>query len=358
MIKNRLGISIALAGLLSLATVLVALAGSTFDFGLIQGTPPADEANWTAWINESKNIRAEGMPNEIMTEDNTLSDIGVNLGYSQYDGDPEIEWILQVENFSMDAHGDDISLIFGGLGPSSGKLWYYTFTWDQYSNYETDHGTVLLSTSTGACPLINSTAVVGNDKTIYFSSEPSATYHVYKSTQPSGAGNPFSNGRYLYLKSVDTDTYGAGSFTDTEPLESWYVIIRANDTTNALDGCHSEEAVPTVVTLADFFALSQPVVPSVVLEWNTLSEVELVGFNIYRATDPAGVRQKLNTNWLPVNHPGQMVGDHYDFEDLQVSSGSTYYYWLEAIKLSGIPEKIGPRTATLGNWVFLPLLIK
>lgn len=353
--KKKLVISLILVGLLALVPIIHAIAGSTFDFGHIAGNPPVGEANWTAWLNKS--ILAGGMPSEIMTEDSTASDSGVDIGYSQYDGDPEVEWILQVENFSNEVNGDIVSMIFGGLGASSGKLWFFTFTWDQFTNFETDHGTVLLSATSWECPAITNQVVSGSEKTITFNADPNKTYYVYKSTQASGAGNSASNGRYLYLKSTTTDSLGVGSFSDTEQLASWYIVILANSTTGALDGCHSEEVNPTAVTLANFSATAQPSGPAVNLAWQTLNEVEVVCFNLYRADSLQGLRTKIFA-YIQAEHPGQLRGDYYSRTDSTVLSGKTYVYWVEIVKSTQKTDLSSPEAVTVGFRMYLPSIFR
>ncbi len=291
-----------------------------------------------------------------MTEDNTASDIDVNLGYSQYDADPDIEWILQVENFTNEAHLDAVSMIFGGLGPWSGSLWSYNFTWDQQTNFETDHGTVALSATVRACPAITAASTTGSSKSVTFSAEANKTYYVYKSTQASGAFNGASGGRYLYLMTVTTNGAGVGSFTDNEPLESWYVVLPANSTTGAIDGCHSEEAAPTAVTMAGFGATAQNAVPSVALEWQTLNELNLLGFNVYRSDAADGVKVKLNGGMIPAQHAGQLLGGSYSYEDTGVQPGDIWFYWVEGVVQSGPPEWLGPQSANVLFRMMLPLI--
>jgi hypothetical protein len=115
---------------------------------------------------------------------------------------------------------------------------------------------------------------------------------------------------------------------------------------------------PTAVTLTDFYAEAQFPEPSVNLEWSTANEFSLVGFNLYRATDPAGPRQKLNNNLIYALHPGQGQGDQYSYNDQSGSPGQTYYYWVEAIKFDGGVDELGPQTVTVTNMIFLPVLYR
>ena len=350
--KKKVMFSLILASLLAAGLVFQALAGATYEIGQLAGSPPLGEANWTAWQN--KNVQAGGMPSEIMTEDNTNSDSGTNGGYLDVSG--VMKWLLQVENFSNEINGDVVSMIFGGLISNSGKLWNYSFTWDQTTGSTTDHGTIPLSVTTRACPSITHTTANGSTKTITFNAEASKTYHVYKSTQGSGTENGASNGRYLFLKSATTDSTGTGSFSDTEPLQSWYIVIPANSSSGALDGCHSEEAGPTAVTVDSFDAQVSTDSQVVTVTWSTASEVYVLGFNLYRTvgTDPA--RQKLNSGMIYAKLPGDLHGAVYDFPDTNVEPGKKYTYWLEVVKNQGDPEEVGPLAVVTGYKLFMPSL--
>ena len=125
-----------------------------------------------------------------------------------------------------------------------------------------------------------------------------------------------------------------------------------------IDGCHSEEARPTAVTISNFTAQAQVSVPSVSLQWDTDNEVTLLGFNIYRAATVMGLRQKLNINLIPAQHPGQMVSGQYSYEDQDVIQGDTYYYWIEAVMLGDMTEEIGPRSAALVSRIYLPMVLR
>jgi len=353
--KKKRIVSITLAILAALISVISVIAGSSYDFGELAGAPPAGQANWTAWINEPKNILLAGMPNEIMTEDSTNADLGINIGYSEYDGlDPNPEWVILVENFTGDSHGDTIEMIFGGLGSTySGSLWRTSFDWDVYTYFETDHGIVPLSSTVDACPSLVDINVVDSSKTVTFSAVPLAYYHVYKSTQPSGANNGASVGRYLYLMTVQANASGVGTFTDLEPLESWYTVVRAHDSTNSIDGCHMEEAAPTALTMGNLDVSLSGMRTAVNVRWETYSEVGMSGFNVYRSEEPYGFRMMLNNEPIPAENLG-LAGDEYLFVDHSVLPGHTYYYWVEEWR-SG--EVIGPEAVTVGYLFYLPFVL-
>jgi hypothetical protein len=93
---------------------------------------------------------------------------------------------------------------------------------------------------------------------------------------------------------------------------------------------------PTAVDLMDFSASSED--GTVIVTWETASELDNLGFNILRSTSVAGVKVRLNNLMLPTNlPPGSMVGSVYEFTDLDnLERGKVYYYWLEDVDIYGI----------------------
>jgi hypothetical protein len=110
---------------------------------------------------------------------------------------------------------------------------------------------------------------------------------------------------------------------------------------------------PTSVTLASFNAASQS--NAIVLRWTTLTEVNLSGFNIYRALSPLGTQTKLNANLIPSQTFGGMLGANYMYSDANIIAGARYYYWLQEVSTTGGSKGYGP-IATGG--IFLPFVIR
>jgi hypothetical protein len=77
--------------------------------------------------------------------------------------------------------------------------------------------------------------------------------------------------------------------------------------------------------------------------WQTASEVNTVGFLLYRANTPAGPGEKITPNLIPVQGDALTGGD-YHYSDDSVRAGQTYYYWLEEIETSGSATRHGPIT--------------
>ncbi len=358
--------SVILAGVLTTAVVIQVIAGATFDYGTLAGKaeddppPPEGAVNWVAWWDEYN-----GIPYEILTEDNTNCEDGVDLGYSKEIIDPTdlVKWQIQIRNFlykpiqydpNRPDRKDPIYMVFGGLGKEfSGTIWKYTIPFYKITESITDHGVVPVHTTDGAaCPSIQEQPVYGEERTVMFWGEP-GYYHVYRSQNGSGHDtNNASNGQYFYLFSTTTDESGVGVFADLEPwdYENWYLVIQADPETNAIIGCHSEHPSPTGTRIPDFRSEFDFAKKEIRLFWEmTANDPDILGFHLYRSTSD-GIRIELTE--VPIV-PGQT---EYTFQDTNIQLGETYHYTLEVL-LSNMRDKdIYTISQRAGYISFVPLI--
>jgi subtilisin family serine protease len=103
---------------------------------------------------------------------------------------------------------------------------------------------------------------------------------------------------------------------------------------------YSLSDAPTSVDLARFEAM--PDGTSIRVEWETASELDNLGFHLYRAESPHGVHTRLNDSLIPSEASSNLLGVAYNFVDAGVNQGMTYYYWLEAVDLYGEATLYGP----------------
>ncbi|RLC75507.1 MAG: hypothetical protein DRI61_14775 [Chloroflexi bacterium] len=96
------------------------------------------------------------------------------------------------------------------------------------------------------------------------------------------------------------------------------------------------------VTLVSFTAT--PEGQAVVLRWETASEVNMLGFYIRRSDAEGGDYQRIS-DLIPAE--GDIVGATYQFTDMTVEPGRTYFYTLEAVEVTGATEFYGPVSATV-----------
>ena len=98
------------------------------------------------------------------------------------------------------------------------------------------------------------------------------------------------------------------------------------------------------VALASFTADAQA--DGVRIGWETTTEINNVGFNLYRAESASGPRVRLNAASIPSQAPGSTQGAVYTWLDVDVEAGQTTFYWIEDMDLSGATTLHGPVSAT------------
>ncbi len=104
--------------------------------------------------------------------------------------------------------------------------------------------------------------------------------------------------------------------------------------------CQCEET--TMVTLAGFDAVAGN--RQVRLTWETVAEIDNIGFNIYRSVN-GGVYEQINTELIPAaGSPTE--GAIYEVVDKNVRNRTEHSYILEDIDLNGIATENGPVLAT------------
>jgi hypothetical protein len=111
---------------------------------------------------------------------------------------------------------------------------------------------------------------------------------------------------------------------------------------------------PTAVTLAGFKA--RPVGGNILVEWETATEIDTLGFDLYRSESPGGPHAKLNASLIPVQVPGAPIGAAYAWPDEAVEPGLTYWYWLDDIDVDSVATRHGPVEATALYANYLPLV--
>lgn len=92
------------------------------------------------------------------------------------------------------------------------------------------------------------------------------------------------------------------------------------------------------VTLLDFTASGGE--NCVILSWVTASEVDLVGFNLYRSLKREEYYTCINPLIVPSRGTGPELNE-YQYIDYDVENGSCYFYKLSSVELSGCEEYVG-----------------
>ena len=83
----------------------------------------------------------------------------------------------------------------------------------------------------------------------------------------------------------------------------------------------------------------------VLLEWETGSEINNLGFNLYRSLTEEGPYEQITAQVIP-GLGSSPEGAKYAYRDSGLTNGVTYYYQLEDIETTGVTELHGPVSAT------------
>ncbi len=102
--------------------------------------------------------------------------------------------------------------------------------------------------------------------------------------------------------------------------------------------------VPLSAVLAGFDAQQQGA--AILVNWETVSEIGNLGFNLWRGVSPTAPDLLLNSALIPSAAPGSSQGFSYEWLDSNdLVGGTTYYYWLEDVDSSGAVTRHGPVSA-------------
>jgi hypothetical protein len=82
---------------------------------------------------------------------------------------------------------------------------------------------------------------------------------------------------------------------------------------------------------------------SVILQWETESETNNLGFYVLRSSEPDATRAKIVSALVSATNSSQ--GAAYCFEDNSFYEDGTYYYWLQDVSFAGQMELHGPAMA-------------
>lgn len=116
---------------------------------------------------------------------------------------------------------------------------------------------------------------------------------------------------------------------------------------------------PTAVTLASFTATAAAA--RVDVAWATVSEVDVLGFNVWRVPAAEQVSAaawvKLNPALIPAQSIGGVGGNGYEYRDEAVRPGARYAYKLEVVGLGGQVEWSEPVEVSVEPIrLFLPVI--
>lgn len=99
---------------------------------------------------------------------------------------------------------------------------------------------------------------------------------------------------------------------------------------------HGSPSTPTAVVLTDFSAIAHEQNARITLKWATGSELNLIGFNIWRRTR-GKEWVKLNDELIPARNVGAPTGAGYRYQDKRLDAGR-YKYKIEIVNATNTSE--------------------
>ena len=144
---------------------------------------------------------------------------------------------------------------------------------------------------------------------------------------------PFAAGDYIYAYA-----HGGKLVKDKGPT-SRYIV-------SGVSPQQLGDETALAVELASFTVAVT--VNGVTLNWRTISEINNLGFNIYRSTQKDGKYALVNAKLI--GGAGTDATPHdYSFTDENVELGQTYYYYIEAVDFAGNTDKSDIIEVTVGK---------
>ena len=108
---------------------------------------------------------------------------------------------------------------------------------------------------------------------------------------------------------------------------------------------------PAAVTLAEFSAAQVAGDDRIMVTWETASELNNRGFNLWRGAASTGPNLKLNATLIPSQSQGlPSSGFQYSWPDsANLVPGTTYYYWIEDLDVNDTLTRHEPVSVTYGR---------
>ena len=155
------------------------------------------------------------------------------------------------------------------------------------------------------------------------------------STRTGPTGNYLFSGvpAGVYFVDLDETTLPPDLYATTGTSDPTGTFITTAEQ-NYLEADFGYYAAPTAVLLASIKAEANG--NAILLTWETVSETDLLGFEVYRADNAEDTPLRINNQIIPAQSPGGISGNIYTYLDINVARGATYYYWLEIVTISGV----------------------
>lgn len=94
------------------------------------------------------------------------------------------------------------------------------------------------------------------------------------------------------------------------------------------------------------------------LTWETSSEVQTLGFHLWRSATGSRVDAVQITGALIIANGNPTAGALYRWTDTNVQPGVRYTYWLQEVQLNALTKDIGVVQSQFQDDLYLPLIVQ
>jgi hypothetical protein len=254
---------------------------------------------------------------------------------------------------------DAAKLDFIGAGGGSDVVDTMVFFGDpavklRYATGDLSTSTLEVNQSAAAPGAVLEYTLTVRNSSIYTTSKPQVVVD-YPETQATvdSLGGAINNGSTLTWNLSDLPTGGQHTLifrlqesAGGRSPESYDLIVPATVSSQMAPVVNLQTSTTIESALAvtlDYFSGVANYPTHVSLEWQSVSELNNAGFNLYRtgSADNQPAPADLLA-YLPSQAPGSTAGAAYSLQDSNVVVGQTYWYWLEDVDLSGATALHGP----------------
>ncbi len=163
----------------------------------------------------------------------------------------------------------------------------------------------------------------------------------FDTTNLPGTGTDLAN-----VKVYRRDIHGTGEFIECPTtVEGTYLVAETTGFGEFILGSFGADTLP--IELSSFTA-SLNSQHHVNIQWVTQSETGVLGFRIYRASNPDPAEAELISPLIPATNTSH--SQLYLYKDTGLNCDGVYYYWLESSDLDGTATLHGPISLLYEAW--------
>ncbi len=100
--------------------------------------------------------------------------------------------------------------------------------------------------------------------------------------------------------------------------------------------------IPAIALILFGLGIWHTLNPSLEVQWSTASEIETLGFNVFRADTIAGPFVYQVNKTLVAPKGDSLTGGQYKLTDHDIQVGRTYFFLLQELQMGGQTEDFGP----------------